>query len=148
MKYILYTFIIAAIIFACNKDKFNTKPQLTFKSVNETTILKNKDLRFKLTVTDKEGDLNDSLFIYKINRNCNKDTVRFFNKMPIFPTNANLEVAIEANFTYGTQGPYPGIAISSTCNNRNDSCSFKFIIKDKAGNKSDSVVSPEVVLLK
>jgi hypothetical protein len=148
MKYIFATLVIAVFIFACNKDKYNTKPQITFKSVNETTIAKNKDLRFKLSVTDKEGDLTDSLFIYKISRNCNKDTVRFFNKMPTFPTNTNLEIPVEVNFTYGLQGNYPAITISSSCGNRNDSCSFKFIIKDKAGNKSDSVVSPEIVILK
>ena len=134
---------------ACNKDKYTTKPQLEFKKINGNVFPKNSELKMVLNVTDKEGDLTDTLFIYKLNKNCMKDTLKLFYKMPTFPTNTNLQTELLVNYTYGINGIYPSITLSSKCNgNQNDTCTFKFIIKDKAGNKSDSVVSPQLVLLK
>jgi hypothetical protein len=151
MKQSLIIIIGFIFLISCNKDKFNTKPQLTFKSVNATTFAKGSDIKFNLTATDKEGDLTDSLFVIRLNRNCTKkDTTKFAYILPKFPTSGNLEAPIQVNYSY--QGSnYPPLTPSFSCTSgspRNDSCTFKFIIRDKAGNVSDSVLSPEIVLLK
>ncbi len=153
MKQSLIIFIGFAFLISCDKDKFETKPKLTFKSVNATTITKGGDLKFELTATDKEGDLTDSLFVIRLNRNCTKkDTTKFQYILPKFPTSGNLEIPIQVNYSYQSQGSnYPPITPSFSCTSgspRNDSCTFKFIIRDKAGNVSDSVLSPEIVLLR
>jgi hypothetical protein len=149
MKITHWILVFSLFIFSCGKDKFNTKPKLTYKGVNAKTIAKNTDLKLSLVATDKEGDLTDSIYIFKINRNCiGKDTLRLFYKMPTYPTNSDLEIPISVNFTYGQGSQYPNLPIASSCNNRNDSCRFRFVIRDKAKNVSDTVDSEEIVLLK
>ncbi len=153
MKYkLVYAIALLSIIIAvaCNKDKFVTKPTLTFKSINATRFIQGNEILMNVNVTDKEGDIQDTLFIYKLSRRCQRDTITFKIQMPTFPSNKNLEATIQANFTYNLlNARYPFLGRSSKCGvNENDSCTFKFILKDKAGNRSDSVVSPEIVLVR
>jgi hypothetical protein len=150
-RIIIFLVVLFAFV-SCNKDKFNTKPTLKFKGTNKTSYTRGDRIQLSLEATDKEGDLSDSLFIFKINRNCqgipstSRDTLRLFYKMPAFPTNTNLTIPIEVNFGYQVQPD--NLAISSFCSNRNDSCRFRFVIKDKAKNVSDTVDSPELVLIR
>jgi PBP1b-binding outer membrane lipoprotein LpoB len=148
-KLFISVFLLLLIIASCNKDKFNTKPALKFKSVNKTKFAKGDAVRFELEATDKEGDLVDSIFIYRVNRNCPmKDTTKLFNKMPPIPIVTNSAVTLLVDYSYPS-GIYNGLTISTSCApNRNDTCKFRFVLKDKAKNVSDTVESPELVFLK
>jgi hypothetical protein len=137
--------ILAVLGLACRKDKFNTKPSLSFKSVNAKTFFATQDIKMLLNATDKEGDLTDTIFIFKRSRNCNVlNTYKI--KLPVFPTSNNLNIDVAVNFTYGFNGNY--FNLNPNCSPKNDSCSFKFVLKDKAGNVSDTITSPEIVLIK
>lgn len=148
MRFVIVAFVVSAFLLSCNKDKFNTKPALKLDSVNTKVVDKGDALRFNLNVTDLEGDLTDSMFIYKVVRNCPAGSLKFQYKIPEFPTNKNLDVDIEVGFAYrNTSLGLPSIP-EPQCPPRNDSCFFRFVIRDKAGNVSDTVNSPEIVILK
>ena len=50
-------------IAACNKDQFTTKPQLTFKPLNQTEYHLGDIIEFQIDYTDKEGDIQNKLYL-------------------------------------------------------------------------------------
>lgn len=137
---------------ACSKDKFNTTPQLKFESVNTQTLYPDQVIQFKLEYTDKEGDIQDTIYIEKITRNCSASD---FNGLYALPTDVprvkNSKGELQITFAYGVNLGYPAIkepACGTATNPINDSCVFRFALKDKANNVSDTVSSPEIVLIK
>ncbi len=148
MKNLIFCACLSLLVAACSKDKFNTKPTLTYKGVNTKTVPRNSDLIFDLNVTDAEGDLNDTITVLKVVRNCSGSSLTDMYKLPVFPTKTKLNVNIQVAYTYGqTANNYFGLG-GQPCVNKNDSTIFKFVIKDKAGNRSDTVSSSEVVILR
>jgi hypothetical protein len=147
MKNIIFIIIASVLITACGKDKFNTKPTLTYKGVNEKTIYKNSDLKIELNATDAEGDLTDSLIVLKRVRNCSGGNRNDKYALPIFPVKTKLNINILVAYKYGqTASSYPGLN-GPLCGTKNDSCVFRFVLKDKAGNLSDTVTTPEIVII-
>jgi PKD repeat protein len=146
---ILVTLLLVSILGACGKDKYDTKPKLTFKSINGKTFKQGDVVAFTIEVTDAEGDIQDSIWIEKITRNCTTNKVLLLkNRMPLFTATKNLKADISATFVYNvTNGDYP-VLVRSTCTSQNDSATMRFWIKDKGGNVSDTVVSNEFVLLR
>lgn len=143
--------IVLGIVFgltACTKDKFNTKPSLTFVSVNTQELRRGQGIIFTMRFTDKEGDIQDTLFIQKITKNCPQsdfDDARILP--PDIPKTNNSEGEILVRYAYGSGYIYPPIK-EPACQGVNDTCVFKFVLKDKAGNVSDTVSSPQIVLIK
>jgi hypothetical protein len=146
MKHLFVILLSCILLISCNKDKFNTKPTLKLKSVNDNTISRNEDLIMNLTVTDAEGDLTDSITVIKKVRNCSQGSRIDKYKLPVFPITKNLNVDIAVGFSYSIAGTYPGLS-GPLCVNRNDSLKYQFVIKDAAGNLSDTVSTNEIVVL-
>jgi hypothetical protein len=143
-------FLVSVIIIsiACNKGKYTTAPQLYFKSVNNTVLSSGQNnLEFTLNFTDKEGDI-DSLFIKRVSKVCPNDFLNdYVEKIPNFTYTSNQKGDIYVNFSYNNIDSNK-INISSCISNKNDTSSFRFCLKDKAGNYSDTLVSPQIVFLK
>jgi hypothetical protein len=139
--------VLAFVFFvSCNKDKFNTKPKLEFKSINTNVLQKNAFVEMNLLAYDAEGDLTDTLFVMKRTKNCALSFTNEKYKMPTFPLEKDLKAPIRVGYTNGIGNNYPPIQ-APQCN-KNDSCIYRFVIKDKAGNVSDTVDSPEFVIIK
>lgn len=132
-------------LFSCNKNKYTTAPQLTYKSVNTKTLSNGQVLSFTLSFTDAEGDLQDSLYVEKYEPKCANSSFKQKYKIPTFPTSKNQSGEIIVSYGYNVTG-YPPI-LTPQCN-RNDTCVFKFVLKDKAQNKSDTVTSETIVLIR
>jgi hypothetical protein len=145
---ILLTLLVVSILGGCNKDKYETKPQLKFKKVNSKSFRQGDQITFTLEVTDAEGDVQDSIFVQKRTRNCSQSTFTERYLMPQFVPGKNFKADIDISFFYNVndrtfpqfQGPQ--------CVGRNDSSIVRFWIKDKAKNVSDTVSSDEFVLLR
>src|SRR5687767_10883115 len=98
MKSFLTVLLVAlTVLVACDKDKFQTKPTISIKSVNTEVVPLNGDFIINLECTDKEGDVQDSVIVIK--RRLNKrtrptvrDTLRF--PIPIFPSHSTTEFQI------------------------------------------------------
>lgn len=139
---------LMAVIFlaACSKDKYTTKPQLKFKEVNNRVLQRNQTLRFTLEVTDAEGDLMDSLWVQKVEPKCANSNFTAKYKMPTFTSVKNFKGDIEICYAYGNNLGCP--VISGPACARNDTATFRFWIKDKGGNRSDTVSSSTIVLVR
>ncbi len=133
---------------ACNKDTFTTKPQLTFTGVNTQVLYPDQSIVFTLDFTDKEGDIQDSLYVQKDAPNCAESFFEFLYPIPTdMPEQGNAKGEIQVRFSYGINLGYPAIK-EPACPSTNDTAVFKFVLHDKAGNASDTAYSPQIVLIK
>ena len=142
---ILLTLIAFCFLVACKKNQYTTKPQLKYKSVNTRQLNRNQSLTFIIEVTDSEGDLQDSLWVKEVVRNCPNGGFTSRYKMPEFTGTKNFKGEINVCYAYGVNLGCP--IIQPTCGNKNDSATFKFWVQDKAKNKSDTITSEEVVIV-
>ncbi len=132
--------IIILFLFSCNKDKYTTIPQLKYKSVNTKALHRGQILQFTLSFTDAEGDLTDSIFVQKIVKPCSAGNGSFTQryKIPQFPSGKNQSGDIVVTYSYNDVNPL--------CTPRNDTAVFKFVLRDKALNKSDTAVSDQIII--
>ena len=129
----------------CGKDTFTTKPQIKFIKAEDYTVSQGGLIKFYLEVTDKEGDLQDSIYIQGIAKSCPQSNFTYGYPVPEFPSEANAKVDIEVTFINGVLGaPYP--PLSPQCG-RADTTNFRFWIKDKAKNVSDTVQSDQPLII-
>jgi hypothetical protein len=133
------------ILVACNKDKFQTKPQISIKSYNTKVVERNKELFIKFTYTDKEGDLASGSLVQITQR---------LNTRPL-PPNTNildtLRNVLDSNFPNTDKGELElkilNEQIVPGLRNENDTLLFRFALIDKVGNSSDTITSDKIVLL-
>ncbi len=146
---LLILLTIPALFYACNKDAYTSKPQIKIKDINTTTLSSGGLLLFQIEFTDKEGDIQDTLWVQKISKKCPGTPGAQFisrNRVPDFTPTANLKGILEIG--YGYNANISGYSTITGCGNQNDTAYFKFWLKDKANNVSDTITSPDIVLLK
>ena len=143
---ILLTLIAVGFLISCNKNKYTTRPQLKYKSVNTRVLSRNQQLTFTLEATDAEGDLQDSIWVQEVVKNCSSGGGTTKYKMPDFAATKDLKGDIVICYAYGINLGCPDI-IEPRCSGRNDSATYKFWIKDNANHVSDTVTSDQVVVL-
>jgi len=146
MRYTILIAVVSLIFLGCSKDKFSTIPKLTYKSVNTERLFRNQVIQFSLSFTDAEGDVVDTMFVQKVSLNCAASNFSERVPIPDFATNKNLKSDILVSYANGINNP-PFTTIASRCN-FNDTCYFRFMLKDKANNKSDTVRSETIVIFR
>lgn len=140
---------IPVMFYACNKDTYTTKPQISIKSLSSTNLSQGEVLTITLSFTDAEGDIQDTLFVQKFSRTCpSTPGVQFLskNKVPDFTPTSNLKGTLEIGYAYNAN--IQGYSTISGCGTKNDTAYFKFWLKDKAKNVSDTITSANIVLQK
>jgi hypothetical protein len=139
---IIAVFFIALI--SCNKDRFQTKPQISIKSYNTKALERGKELIIKLDYTDKEGDLGGGRLVYIPKR---------LNRRPIPNGGTILDSAsnfLAGDFPDTDKGElqlkleYNALKTAAA---ENDTLIYRFVLVDKAGNKSDTISSDQFVIL-
>jgi hypothetical protein len=146
---LLILLAIPFVFYACKKDTYTTKPQISVKSINSKELSPGGVLIFQIEFTDKEGDVQDTLYVQKISRVCPGTPGAQFlsrNRVPNFTPISNLKGIMEIGYGYNSAAS--GYQVISGCGNRNDTTYFKFWLKDKANNISDTITSENIVLLK
>ncbi len=140
--------LLSLIFTSCGKDKFTTVPQLKFKSADKSVdnpLKAEQKINFKLSFTDAEGDV-DSIFIKKITPYCANTIFKSDQSLPIdFKVTNGKEGDLLVSFGHRVVN-FPGVG-DPLCG-FNDTCTFRFVIKDKAKNVSDTVYSDKVVIIK
>jgi hypothetical protein len=147
LSYLIVTVLFCVLMAACTKDKYTTSPKLELKSINGDAFPNQALLSFKFDVTDKEGDIQDTMWVQKISLTCPDQNLGWPGayKIPDFTAGKNLKAELDVNYCYNCSvSSYP---IISGCQQRDDSCYFKFWMKDKAGNLSDTVTTATIKLL-
>lgn len=142
MKSIVLVLLIAGGVIACNKDKFTTKPQIEVATYNAKVVAPQQDLVIQLKFMDKEGDISEGKFVYipiRTNRrplppDLVLDSVDL--TVPKFPNNNTGFYELRLPWSYLQRSPV-----------ENDTFYFRFVAVDRAGNKSDTVNSAQLVAL-
>lgn len=148
MKKIIPFCLLAFVAFACSKGKFETKPRLEIKSVSSDIVPLRSGLEVVLEFFDKEGDVDSAITIIRnrINRRRAAQTLRdsINYRIPEFPNKSNGEIIL--SFSYEqlkSANPAPSLGGGLY---ESDSLLYKFILKDRAKNISDTVSKLIVIL--
>ena len=147
-------FFVLALVFliACGKDKFTTKPQLRIKSVSTDVVPINGSVTFTIEFTDKEGDIKDTLFIGKVRLNKKVvPTIRdsFFYVIPPYPDTKKGDFIVNLNYIAIQSAIIaPTIPGTNPPQKESDTLLVKFVARDRDGNKSDTVTSGRVIVLR
>jgi len=136
--------IIVFGMIACGKDKFETVPQLEYKSRNTDIVPVNGNLRLNIEFRDKEGDVSDSLIIVRQRLNV-RGPVQLSPSpydVPDFPHTDKGEFEVTLEYQFGLVFGLPPIRItgSNPVRNEIDTLRLKIVARDKAGNKSDTLI--------
>lgn len=141
--------VAAGLLVACQKNKFQTTPQVKIKSIAPAEVNQGDVITMKAKVTDKEGDLDSIYIVYKWydgTTPVKNDTLRYgldyFNI-----TDGLKDGEINVHFGYGFLGDYP-ILPQSPLNLRDTSATLGLIILDKEKNRSEYAESDKIRLKK
>jgi hypothetical protein len=141
--------IVAAVllVIACNKDKFTTTPQVEIESISPDNVNSGNLIRVKGKYTDKEGDLDSALVIYKWYNNTTPTRIDTFRysfadlNLPPKTIEADIELIFEYN-TFNTNFAKLGGVTKDT------TATFGMILKDKDSLRSNYSESARIRLLK
>jgi len=151
MKKLSLLVSLLVLLFACNKDKFQSTPQIKIKSTSGSIIAKGSgELTVVLSYTDKEGDVDDSVYVRKIRTNQRvaaetyRDTLGY--AIPEFPAHSTGDISV----TLDNTALVSAVKIVNLPNGtpEPDSLTIWFKVKDKAGHMSDSVSTGTIVVLR
>ena len=145
--------IIVLGMMSCDKGKFETVPQLRLTSRNpEKDPVKEGDpLRLNIEYTDKEGDVSDSLFILRqrLNQNGAVTPPKSPYDIPTFPTIDKGEFEITLTYSFDLTVNLSAISIPGSGSKKEiDTLRLKIVAKDKAGNKSDTLIVNNVYVIR
>src|SRR6187549_1171389 len=150
---ILLAVIIVFGMISCDKDKFETKPQLEYLSRNTEVVEAGQALRLNIEFRDKEGDVSDTLFIVRqrLNKKGPVQLPAAFYQIPDFPKTDKGE--FEITLKYGdhltaalTAIPIPGTGFPPK--KEIDTLRIKILARDNGGNKSDTLVVDNVYVVR
>ena len=149
-RFLVVLLVIAVVSGACDKTKFQTKPTLTLKSQNGDIIPSGSALVLDFEFTDKEGDVDDTLYIKKFRTNVIKvPTIRdsFALPVPTFPKHYQGEIRATLDHGFYLISAINPPKDPLTGKNVSDTLMIKFALKDRQKNISDTVtVGPIIVL--
>ncbi len=150
MKKLLGLILVAVVLAACSKDKFETVPTVTIDSFGPDEVsLPGDYFQLRATVTDKEGDLQDTVIVVRKRFNGTDligtdSSERFDLKKFGSPVKDKIELFL--TFVYGRKEDY---AITQDLERNFDrNLRVGLIVKDNAGNRSEYVESEPIVLKK
>ena len=152
MKRIVVFCFLAIAVTACHKDKVETKPHVTFKSLSADVVDpgKSNGLQVTLEFTDQEGDL-DSLYV--IRERLNKRGVQrklLDYGVPEFSGQSRGELLLTLAYATDLTLNLPELNIPGSVPKRNepDTLQLRFYVVDKAKNTSDTTSPKQVIVIR
>jgi hypothetical protein len=139
------------MVYGCKKENIDSKPRLTlkdFRTYQVTTSNGNGSIvEIDLEVSDKEGDIRDSIFIAKIIQQPSTciDTLQLKNRIPVFPAGNTDKILFQIKFGSSNLGFNGDQLLPGPCSNQ-DLTVFKICVQDLAGNRSDTITTPPVII--
>jgi hypothetical protein len=152
-KLVLYGTLALIVFVACSKDKFQDKPSVEIKSINPTQVqaVSGSVMQMELEFTDKQGDV-DSVCLYKSRLNLRPkpllvNAMTLLYELPDFPEKS--KGVIKLTLQHATEliaAESPNSQIGAPNDKEPDTIIFKIVVKDKAGNVSDTVTTDKLVI--
>lgn len=135
--------LLAVLAFACKKDddEFDPVPVITFSGISDTEVLQfQNDVSITFGYRDMDGDLgftdpDEYAMRIKDSRLAEWD---WYHIPPLTPEDMNLD--IQGDFTVDLH------ALFLLGNGQQEITSFTLQIQDRAGNWSNQIVTPEVLI--
>jgi hypothetical protein len=122
------------------------------KSVSTSVLSVNSILTFTISLTDGPGNVSGAeLYVWKIVPNCKNSQFYDSLYLPSFPEGKDLKAEVNISYANGLNvtdslgNSYPSI-LTPQCN-ENDTCYFRFLLKDNAGHLSDTLNSQKFIIL-
>lgn len=149
MKRGLIFLLIAVSLAACSKGNFETVPTVNITSFGPSEVYNKGFFELTATVTDKEGDLQDSVIIY---RNLykgtivEKDSIKVSLKGLGSPVKDKIEIRV--TFRYGENEPQGRIIFQQLMYDADRKFSVGLVVRDNAGHRSEYVESKQITLKK
>lgn len=149
MKTFCALILASVLLLSCEKDKFNTKPRLEFRSISPEFVGIGGDVVASFDFFDKEGDV-DSIFIERtrINRRATAfNNPRIFKRpLPAFTAKSQGIIDVTLDYSnYLTLGntsiPLPGNLVEP------DTLQLRFFVLDKEGNSSDTIAANQNIVV-
>ena len=130
----------------CSKDNYNTVPTITLQSTSNKVVSSGSGLNIELKVTDKEGDISDTIYLKKIRKNVRttptiRDSLAF--KIPEGPETRNGFVTLDLLYQNHLLS-----AINPGNPKQNDTLTIQLTVRDKAKNKSEPLNIDNVVIIR
>ncbi|HPH84590.1 MAG TPA: hypothetical protein PLC48_03990 [Ferruginibacter sp.] len=148
MRFTICILLIAFSLSACKKEKFESVPQITFKSFSPDVWYynslsgTNEGPVMSLQLTDAEGDFGDTSYIYVRNLTTDSmrlDSFKFPNLATLNTKNLNVQVdVILANLIPSIVNPPSTVT---------DTLFFEIYVKDRANNKSNVITTTDPLFL-
>ncbi len=149
-KLILFTLAIL-VFFSCKKEEGNDPlptisdvPEIELVSINSTSINQFDDLLFTIKYTDGDGDLGESDADVKsifVKDNRDATIIHEFHLQPLAPSNEDITLQGKLKINLET-------VILLNQSNTIENATFSIYIKDRAGNKSNTVTTSNVRITK
>jgi len=152
-KFVFGALVLSAILYSCTKDKIESKPNLFFSNFSSDVVSNPGRFTINFRFTDREGDLVDTFFL--VQRRTNRiyvgsaqEFTSYTFQLPAIPDNtseAEIQVRLAVNTAVfpnelGYAFPTPVV--------QNDSSVWIAYLKDRAGNVSDTLITPTLVVLR
>ena len=149
MKTRIWIVLIIIGLISCGKDKFETVPQLELKSKNPDIVDVNDDLRLNIEYRDKEGDVSDSLIIVRQRLNIRGPVQLSPSRygIPDFPHTIKGEFEVTLKYQFDLIFNLPPIPLPGS-RREVDTLRLKIVARDKAGNKSDTLIVDNVYVIR
>lgn len=139
---LVYISLLVLVVISCNKDKLDSTPSIKIHSISSTDIPLNGSMDVELEFADKEGDISDTLFLYKYRLNqkvvatLNRDTIDL--QVPEFPGKPRGFIKLNLSYDY----------LIVTNSNDPDSMIMKFVLRDQAKHRSDTASTGLIIVHK
>ncbi len=140
--------VLMIAVAACNKDKFKTEPQVEEKSISPSTVFQGNEIYYTAKYTDEEGDIDSVLVGYQWFNGATAipiDTFRY-EFVTLGVPKGTREAEITIGLEYNTQNNPDLKTLSGVL--KDTTASFTFVLKDKAGHRSNGAESKKIRLKK
>lgn len=149
MKKLFALFLVAGALAACSKDKFKTVPQVSIESITPDEAVNGAIIEMTATVTDQEGDLQDSVIVVRKRFNGDTELTVDSTRLSLKGLGVPNKQKIELRVTVSYGRLFPEYALFQDLERNFDrDFSIGLVVMDNAGNRSEYVESKKIVLKK
>ncbi len=146
---ILIVFLYMLSFSSCTKQGNGNKPTLSFVSWSQSVIPSNFDGTFncRLNLSGQNGQLLDSIRVQRVSVIC-PDIVNVTQsfKVPSFVSTPTTKVEATVYFATTILQSPPTFYVTKCTLGRRDTTQFKIWVTDVAGNSSDTITTPSVII--
>jgi hypothetical protein len=148
---LLFLSLSLLVLMGCKKKGGDSKPDIKLKDVKVQLVTTPNGsgtlLDIDVEVSDKEGDVRDSVFIMKLDAAgiaCPANTKDLSKNVPLYPDDGKQTVTFRIKFSTIPVLDYVNLG-GSACP-RKDTSRFQIWVKDRLGNLSDTVLTDRIGL--